>query len=159
MRNVSTKTLRLSALLLALSCCLISWLRESRGLDPFSDLKWNGKQLQETDNQHTNLPQFDVNQLMAPEQITIDKRHRNQSIDQKDYDVPWSGIENAEWCKPPAEPQLPYEDCQWDSFVLEFGVHGGLTNALHFILKGMFLLMSLYMRMVFLRNIGNVGED
>ena len=53
--------------------------------------------------------------------------------------VPWDGIENAEWCRAPVEPRLPYDDCQWDSFVFEFGVHGGLTNALHFVLKGTYV--------------------
>ena len=51
-------------------------------------------------------------------------------------DVPWSGIENAEWCQSPAEPPLPYGNCEYDSWVFRIPVYGGLTNALHFIMKG-----------------------
>lgn len=46
------------------------------------------------------------------------------------------GIENAEWCKPPTEDPLPYEECKFKDSIFRIGVHGGLTNALHFILKG-----------------------
>ena len=74
--------------------------------------------------------------------IEFDQRRRDQSIlDDKEYTpistVPWSGIQNAEWCQASTEPRLPYEDCEWDTWIFKFGVHGGLTNALHFILKGM----------------------
>ncbi len=46
----------------------------------------------------------------------------------KTSNVPWNGIENAEWCQAPVEDPLPYENCRWDSFVFQFGVHGGLTK-------------------------------
>ena len=49
---------------------------------------------------------------------------------------PFNGIENSEWCKEPAEPPIPYDDCQFNAIMFRFGVYGGLTNALHFILKG-----------------------
>jgi len=49
---------------------------------------------------------------------------------------PWAGIQSAQWCLAPEDPPLPYDDCKFDSFVFRFGVHGGLTNALHFLMKG-----------------------
>ena len=107
------------------------------------------------------LPQFDMNNLVdgSGQDATQQGHRRNQSLiamaDEEGSamnmdmnmnmnmeeglqysQVPWDGIENAEWCRAPVEPRLPYDDCQWDSFVFEFGVHGGLTNALHFVLKG-----------------------
>ena len=48
----------------------------------------------------------------------------------------FTGIENAEWCNPPTEEPLPYEQCKFTDSIFRIGVHGGLTNALHFILKG-----------------------
>ena len=48
----------------------------------------------------------------------------------------FSGIENAEWCKPPTEEPLTYDECRFKDSIFRIGVHGGLTNALHFILKG-----------------------
>lgn len=48
----------------------------------------------------------------------------------------FSGIQNAEWCKPPTEDPLPYDQCKFTDSIFRIGVHGGLTNALHFILKG-----------------------
>ena len=50
--------------------------------------------------------------------------------------MPAQDILQSEWCKAPSEPPLPYDKCRWDSMVMRFGVYGGLTNALHFILKG-----------------------
>ena len=50
----------------------------------------------------------------------------------KTSNVPWDRVENAEWCQAQFEDPLPYyENCRWDSFVFQFGVHGGLTNALY----------------------------
>lgn len=50
--------------------------------------------------------------------------------------VPWNGIENAEWCQAPTAPPLPFDECKWRSFAFRFPADGGLTNALHFIMKG-----------------------
>ena len=49
--------------------------------------------------------------------------------------VPFDGILNSEWCRPPVEPPLPYFNCKRDK-LMRIGVYGGLTNALGFILKG-----------------------
>ena len=54
-------------------------------------------------------------------------------------DVPFDGILTSEWCLEPSEPPIPYDRCRYDdkySILFRFGVYGGLTNALHFILKG-----------------------
>ena len=43
---------------------------------------------------------------------------------------------DAEWCKPHPAPLLPYDDCENREVVYKFGVWGGLTNALGFLMKG-----------------------
>eukprot|EP00551_Chaetoceros_affinis_P014545 CAMPEP_0203703576 /NCGR_PEP_ID=MMETSP0091-20130426/43669_1 /ASSEMBLY_ACC=CAM_ASM_001089 /TAXON_ID=426623 /ORGANISM="Chaetoceros affinis, Strain CCMP159" /LENGTH=389 /DNA_ID=CAMNT_0050578279 /DNA_START=333 /DNA_END=1502 /DNA_ORIENTATION=- len=48
----------------------------------------------------------------------------------------FDGIENCEWCKASEYPPLPYDKCKHKDFLFRFGVYGGLTNALHFLLKG-----------------------
>ena len=71
------------------------------------------------------------------------------SLDEKLYDqieqhkiatdVLFDGISTSEWCLEPSEPPIPYDRCRYDdkySILFQFGVYGGLTNALHFILKG-----------------------
>lgn len=60
----------------------------------------------------------------------------NDSIQEERKNVPFNGIENAEWCQAPKLPSLPYEDCEYDDFVFRFGVRGGLTNVFNFLLKG-----------------------
>lgn len=50
--------------------------------------------------------------------------------------VVFTGIETAEWCKEPEFPKIDYKKCKHQDFLFRFGVYGGLTNALHFILKG-----------------------
>ena len=63
-----------------------------------------------------------------------------ESVDQQSDNVPLfepaQDILQSEWCSAPTEPPIPYDKCRWDSMVMRFGVYGGLTNALHFILKG-----------------------
>ncbi len=65
---------------------------------------------------------------------------RNLEVYYKGYkersSVPWDGIENAQWCKATNLEPLPYDGCRWNSFMFRFPVRGGLTNALHFIMKG-----------------------
>ena len=78
--------------------------------------------------------------LLDPDDVVSSMRtrldHNNRTATSTTSDVPWNGIKEAEWCMDPKDPPLPYDDCKWNSFLFEFGVHGGLTNALHFILKG-----------------------
>jgi len=64
--------------------------------------------------------------------LTDDEHH---FVEEKS-NVPWEGIENAQWCQAPTEEPLPYYNCEWYSFVFRIPVYGGLTNALHFIMKG-----------------------
>mmetsp|Transcript_26394 Transcript_26394/g.39025 ORF Transcript_26394/g.39025 Transcript_26394/m.39025 type:complete len:417 (+) Transcript_26394:75-1325(+) len=66
--------------------------------------------------------------------LQLDQEQSFAEIEQSN--VPWSGIENAEWCQSPTEPPLPYGNCEYDSWVFRIPVYGGLTNALHFIMKG-----------------------
>lgn len=62
---------------------------------------------------------------------------QEQSFEEvEESSVQWSGITNAEWCQSPTEPPLPYGNCEYDSWVFRIPVYGGLTNALHFIMKG-----------------------
>ena len=83
-------------------------------------------------------PEFDINAV-------VDNGPGVGQTPNEEYSyVPWNGIDQAEWCQAPVEDVLPYEDCKWDSFVFEFGVHGGLTNALHFILKGEHITLLYY---------------
>ena len=42
----------------------------------------------------------------------------------------------SEFCRPPLEDPLPYEKCSNRTLVYRYGVYGGMTNALNFILKG-----------------------
>ena len=48
----------------------------------------------------------------------------------------FTGIRNSEWCLPPVEEPLPFDKCRHSDTIFRIGVHGGLTNAIHFILKG-----------------------
>lgn len=54
----------------------------------------------------------------------------NEGDDGKDF------FADAEWCLPPNSPPLQYDDCPNKSKLYKYGVYGGLTNALGFILKG-----------------------
>ena len=69
--------------------------------------------------------QFDQNTSSLKKPVTNQFSHN-----------PFGGIETSEWCVEPAEPPIPYDRCKFDSIMFRFGVYGGLTNALHFILKG-----------------------
>uniref|UniRef100_A0A7S4JJJ0 Uncharacterized protein n=1 Tax=Odontella aurita TaxID=265563 RepID=A0A7S4JJJ0_9STRA len=42
----------------------------------------------------------------------------------------------AEWCQPPKSPPLNYDACKDHTFVYKYGVWGGMTNALNFLLRG-----------------------
>jgi len=50
--------------------------------------------------------------------------------------VEFNGIKKAEWCIEPQYPPLPFEDCKFKEFLFRYPMNGGLTNALHFALKG-----------------------
>lgn len=66
---------------------------------------------------------------------------KNEAANIEDFnegegDVPFDGIMKSEWCLAPAYEPLPFEDCKFTDFMFRFPANGGLTNALHFILKG-----------------------
>ena len=115
-------------------CSIVSWLQMTRMMAPFS------RQLRTLDK--------NLHYEARPDVSTSDPNHPNhhrslqhdtaQNFELGYSYVEWHGIDHAEWCQAPIDPPLPYEDCAWGSFVFQFGVHGGLTNALHFILKGKF---------------------
>eukprot|EP00956_Cyclotella_meneghiniana_P042356 scaffold248428_cov54-Cyclotella_meneghiniana.AAC.1 len=78
---------------------------------------------------------------LQPQDIQFNQKASNTSSLKKPAtnevsDNPFGGIETSEWCVEPAEPPIPYDRCKFDSIMFRFGVYGGLTNALHFILKG-----------------------
>ena len=144
-------------------CCIVSWFGTSSILTvtPYGN---------QPHAQQDILPQFDIDSLVSHEEHNsnadlgeqvFDQRRRYQSLlladnladnTLPDYTspttvmstVPWSGVENAEWCQAPSEPPLNYEECKWKTWVFKFGVHGGLTNALHFILKGAYYLFLFF---------------
>ena len=79
--------------------------------------------------------------LEAPQKMLEENAmaHPAESVEQLDNVTlfePAQDILQSEWCTAPAEPPIPYDSCRWDSIVMKFGVYGGLTNALGFILKG-----------------------
>lgn len=154
-----SKLLRTSVIITL--CCVASWFGMSSQL--LASYRSNQDSAHDFFSSPFNVDSLvtaDFNTIMSPEDHNradmgeaFDQRRRQQlSFFQENEgytasgirsNVPWSGIEKAEWCQAPSEPPLAYEDCQWDTWVFKFGVHGGLTNALHFILKGTSYSISL----------------
>ncbi|KAL7529880.1 hypothetical protein ACHAXR_003205, partial [Thalassiosira sp. AJA248-18] len=55
-------------------------------------------------------------------------------------DVPWNGIQNAQWCRPPEEdahpsPPIDYNQCEDDGQLIDMDINGGMTSQLNKILK------------------------
>ena len=126
---------------------LDEWAKQQQQLDEWAKvLKDADEELAEVDNvQVATTPEkknlsfsekLEEAQKMLEEYAMAYPAESVEQIDNVPLFEPAQDILQSEWCTAPTEPPIPYDRCRWDSMVMRFGVYGGLTNALHFILKG-----------------------